>query len=73
MRWLGGGPIIRLPKTQFPLPLMNKDFGLIVNVARDVHALMPATLATFLINSEAHTLNRGKVMCHPFQKQVGVE
>ena len=38
---------------QFPLPLMNKDFGPILNLARDVHALMPATSAAFHISTEA--------------------
>ncbi|HEY2544823.1 MAG TPA: NAD(P)-dependent oxidoreductase [Candidatus Acidoferrum sp.] len=38
---------------QFPLPLMNKDFRLILEVADEVGALMPATSASFQINTEA--------------------
>jgi 3-hydroxyisobutyrate dehydrogenase len=45
---------------QFPLPLMNKDFGLILNLARDVHALMPATSAAFQMSSEALSLHGGQ-------------
>jgi len=40
---------------QFPLPLMNKDFRLILQLANEVHAVMPATAASFRINSEALT------------------
>lgn len=40
---------------QFPLPLMNKDFQLIRQLADDVHAVMPATTASFKVNSEALT------------------
>ena len=36
---------------QFPLRLMNKDFGLILNLAAEVGAQMPATQAAFEINS----------------------
>ena len=38
---------------QFPLPLMNKDFRLILRLAADVDAVMPATSAAFEINAEA--------------------
>lgn len=38
---------------QFPLPLMNKDFSLILRLAADVDAVMPATSAAFEINTEA--------------------
>ncbi|MGB2636174.1 MAG: NAD(P)-dependent oxidoreductase [Candidatus Acidiferrum sp.] len=38
---------------QFPLPLMNKDFRLILHLAEDVHALMPATSASCKINTAA--------------------
>jgi len=38
---------------QFPLPLMNKDFSLILQLAAGVEAVMPATSAAFEINSEA--------------------
>jgi 3-hydroxyisobutyrate dehydrogenase-like beta-hydroxyacid dehydrogenase len=38
---------------QFPLPLMNKDFSLILQLAAGVDAVMPATSAAFQINSEA--------------------
>ena len=38
---------------QFPLPLMNKDFSLILQLAAGVGAVMPATSAAFQINSEA--------------------
>ncbi|HXM93924.1 MAG TPA: NAD(P)-dependent oxidoreductase [Candidatus Dormibacteraeota bacterium] len=38
---------------QFPIPLMNKDFRLILQLAGDVHAVMPATSAAFQINSDA--------------------
>jgi 3-hydroxyisobutyrate dehydrogenase-like beta-hydroxyacid dehydrogenase len=38
---------------QFPLPLMNKDFSLILQLAAGVDAVMPATSAAFEINSEA--------------------
>jgi 3-hydroxyisobutyrate dehydrogenase-like beta-hydroxyacid dehydrogenase len=41
---------------QFPLPLMNKDFRLILQLADDVHAVMPATTASFKVNSEALTV-----------------
>jgi len=36
---------------QFPLRLMNKDFGLILNLAAAVGAEMPATRAAFQINA----------------------
>ena len=36
---------------QFPLRLMNKDFGLILNLAAAVGARMPATVAAFEVNS----------------------
>jgi 3-hydroxyisobutyrate dehydrogenase-like beta-hydroxyacid dehydrogenase len=42
---------------QFPLPLMNKDFGLILHLASEVHAPMPATRVSFQINSEALTVH----------------
>jgi 3-hydroxyisobutyrate dehydrogenase-like beta-hydroxyacid dehydrogenase len=42
---------------QFPLRLMNKDFGLILNLAGAVSARMPATVAAFEIN--ARQLDRG--------------
>lgn len=32
---------------------MNKDFRLILQLAGDVHAVMPATSASFQINSDA--------------------
>jgi 3-hydroxyisobutyrate dehydrogenase-like beta-hydroxyacid dehydrogenase len=35
---------------QFPLRLMNKDFGLILNLAAAVGAEMPATRAAFQVN-----------------------
>jgi 3-hydroxyisobutyrate dehydrogenase-like beta-hydroxyacid dehydrogenase len=35
---------------QFPLRLMNKDFGLILNLAAAVGAQMPATHAAFEVN-----------------------
>jgi len=35
---------------QFPLRLMNKDFGLILNLAAAVGAQMPATQAAFEVN-----------------------
>jgi 3-hydroxyisobutyrate dehydrogenase-like beta-hydroxyacid dehydrogenase len=35
---------------QFPLRLMNKDFGLILNLAAAVHAHMPAARAAFEVN-----------------------
>jgi 3-hydroxyisobutyrate dehydrogenase-like beta-hydroxyacid dehydrogenase len=38
---------------QFPLRLMNKDFRLVLQLAGDVHAVMPATSASFQINSQA--------------------
>jgi 3-hydroxyisobutyrate dehydrogenase-like beta-hydroxyacid dehydrogenase len=37
---------------QFPLPLMNKDFRLIVQLAGEVGARMPATSAAFEVNAE---------------------
>jgi 3-hydroxyisobutyrate dehydrogenase len=37
--------------TQFPLRLMNKDFGLILNLAAAVGAKMPATGAAFEVNA----------------------
>ncbi len=36
---------------QFPLRLMNKDFGLILNLAAAVGAEMPATRAAFAVNA----------------------
>jgi hypothetical protein len=36
---------------QFPLRLMNKDFGLILNLAAAVGAEMPATRAAFEVNA----------------------
>ena len=42
---------------QFPLPLMNKDFSLILQLAAGVDAVMPATSAAFQINSEAMAAN----------------
>jgi len=38
---------------QFPLPLMNKDFRLILQLASEVQAFMPAATASFQINSQA--------------------
>jgi 3-hydroxyisobutyrate dehydrogenase-like beta-hydroxyacid dehydrogenase len=38
---------------QFPLPLMNKDFRLILQLAGEVHAAMPATSAAFQVNTES--------------------
>jgi 3-hydroxyisobutyrate dehydrogenase len=38
---------------QFPLPLMHKDFGLILQVAAAVSAPMPATSASFKVNDQA--------------------
>jgi 3-hydroxyisobutyrate dehydrogenase len=38
---------------QFPLPLMNKDFRLILQLAGEVHAVMPATSAAFQVNTES--------------------
>ena len=40
---------------QFPLKLMNKDFRLILQLAVDVHAMVPATSASFEVNSQAMT------------------
>jgi 3-hydroxyisobutyrate dehydrogenase-like beta-hydroxyacid dehydrogenase len=36
---------------QFPLRLMKKDFGLILDLAAAVGAVMPATRAAFAINA----------------------
>jgi 3-hydroxyisobutyrate dehydrogenase len=36
---------------QFPLPLMNKDFRLILQLAGEVGAVMPATSAAFEVNA----------------------
>jgi 3-hydroxyisobutyrate dehydrogenase-like beta-hydroxyacid dehydrogenase len=36
---------------QFPLRLMNKDFNLILEAAKSLHVLMPATTAAFGINA----------------------
>jgi 3-hydroxyisobutyrate dehydrogenase-like beta-hydroxyacid dehydrogenase len=38
---------------QFPLPLMNKDYRLILQLASEVHAVMPSASASFQVNSEA--------------------
>lgn len=38
---------------QFPLPLMNKDFRLILQLAGEVGAAMPATSAAFQVSTEA--------------------
>ena len=40
---------------QFPLRLMNKDFGLILHLAAEVGAQMPATQAAFEVNSAQAT------------------
>lgn len=45
---------------QFPLPLMNKDFRLILQLAADVDAVMPATSAAFEINAEAMAAYAGQ-------------
>jgi 3-hydroxyisobutyrate dehydrogenase len=37
---------------QFPLPLMNKDFRLILHLADEVGAVMPATTAAYEVNTE---------------------
>src|SRR5882762_10078980 len=37
---------------QFPLRLMNKDFGLIINLAAAVCAQMPATVAVSVVNTK---------------------
>ena len=37
---------------QFPLRLMNKDFGLILKAAAQGHIPMPATEAAFRVNSD---------------------
>ena len=37
---------------QFPLQLMNKDFRLILQLAGEVKAMMPATSAAFQVNTE---------------------
>jgi 3-hydroxyisobutyrate dehydrogenase-like beta-hydroxyacid dehydrogenase len=42
---------------QFPIRLMNKDFGLILNLAAAVGAQMPATAAAFEVN--ARQLDQG--------------
>lgn len=41
---------------QFPLRLMNKDFGLIFNLAASVGVRMPAAAAAFEINSRQSDL-----------------
>lgn len=38
---------------QFPLPLMNKDFRLMLQLAAEVQAAMPVASAAFQVNSEA--------------------
>jgi len=43
---------------QFPLRLMNKDFGLILNLAAAVGAQMPATRAAFEVNAEQSALGQ---------------
>ena len=43
---------------QFPLRLMNKDFGLILNLAAAVRAQVPATEAAFEVN--ARQMDQGK-------------
>jgi 3-hydroxyisobutyrate dehydrogenase-like beta-hydroxyacid dehydrogenase len=49
------GKLLRAMKSdyrpQFPLRLMNKDFGLILNLAAAVGARMPATEAAFEVNA----------------------
>jgi 3-hydroxyisobutyrate dehydrogenase-like beta-hydroxyacid dehydrogenase len=49
------GKLARVMKSdyspQFPLRLMNKDFGLILNLAAAVGAQMPATRAAFQVNA----------------------
>jgi 3-hydroxyisobutyrate dehydrogenase-like beta-hydroxyacid dehydrogenase len=43
---------------QFPLRLMNKDFGLILNLATAVGAQMPATRAAFQVNAAQSALGQ---------------
>jgi 3-hydroxyisobutyrate dehydrogenase-like beta-hydroxyacid dehydrogenase len=43
---------------QFPLRLMNKDFGLILNLAASVGAQMPATRAAFQVNAAQSALGQ---------------
>ena len=43
---------------QFPLRLMNKDFGLILSLAAAVGAQMPATRAAFEVNAEQSALGQ---------------
>jgi 3-hydroxyisobutyrate dehydrogenase len=43
---------------QFPLRLMNKDFGLILNLAAAVGAEMPATRAAFEVNAAQEALGQ---------------
>jgi 3-hydroxyisobutyrate dehydrogenase-like beta-hydroxyacid dehydrogenase len=38
---------------QFPLRLMNKDLGLILETASDLNLVLPATEAAFRVNTEA--------------------
>lgn len=42
---------------QFPLRLMNKDFHLILDTAKLLNVLMPATMASFGVNSMEWTYN----------------
>jgi 3-hydroxyisobutyrate dehydrogenase-like beta-hydroxyacid dehydrogenase len=44
---------------QFPLPLMHKDFQLILKAAAEAHISMPATEAAFRINSEELARHNG--------------
>jgi 3-hydroxyisobutyrate dehydrogenase len=46
---------------QFPLRLMNKDFGLILNLAASVGAEMPATRAALEINAAQSAQGRSKI------------
>lgn len=53
---------------QFPLGLMNKDFRLILDLANDVGAMMPATVAAYEVNKETlvahHDLDFSAVIKH---------
>jgi 3-hydroxyisobutyrate dehydrogenase-like beta-hydroxyacid dehydrogenase len=46
---------------QFPIRLMNKDFGLILNLAAAVGARMPAAGPAFEINARQSDQGRSKI------------
>jgi len=54
---------------QFPIRLMNKDFGLILDLAATVGARMPATGAAFEINARQSDEGRARFLSRDLQME----